>query len=158
MRKLFFTISFLIKFHTSCEEICESNFDLFFFFINLPISQFAYFMQQNLPILPEFAYFTRICLFHQKLPISPGLNSDPETIRRLVQGLDIHQFSNLTLELLALLNNCLDSNWSSFWHMACKEKIEFRGKWKILWCKQLYTSFIRLNKYLYENWFSSLGP
>ena len=83
---------------------------------NLPISpEFAYFTRiclfyQNLHISPEFAYVTRICLFHQNLPISPGLNSDPETIRRLVQGLDTQQFSNLTLELLALLSDCLDTN------------------------------------------------
>ena len=125
---------FLDKF--SCVKNCGSNAMLSFSFTriclfhqNLPITpEFAcytrigYFTRaclfhQNLLISPEFAYITRICLFHQNLPISPGLNSDPETIRRLVQGLDTQQFSNLTLELLALLSDCLDTNWSSFWHM-----------------------------------------
>ena len=123
---------FLDKF--SCVKNCGSNAMLSFSFLtNLPISQFAYFticlFHQNLPLTPEFAYYTRICishqnllispefayitricLFHQNLPISSGLNSDPETIRRLVQGLDTQQFSNLTLELLALLSDCLDTN------------------------------------------------
>ena len=98
---------FLVRFFLCKELWKQCNVEHFFF------DKFAHFticLLHNLPIPPEFAYITRICLFHQNLPISPGLNSDPETIRRLVQGLDTQQFSNLTLELLALLSDCLDTN------------------------------------------------
>ena len=73
---------FLDKFFLCKELWKQCNVELFFH-QNLPISpEFAYntricllhqnwVFHQSLPISPEFAYFTRICLYHQNLPISP---------------------------------------------------------------------------------------
>ena len=62
---LFWSSFILLVKRTVRAMLTSSFFDKFTYFTRICL------FHQNLPISPEFAYFTRICLFHQNLPILP---------------------------------------------------------------------------------------